>query len=159
MVLQPRGVELLCPNPGGVGRTLVCNVTGSIIMRIDVSVRGGTSQTVFYTTSQGASNAPTTLQGVMVSVLTSSSSRLTAQLVLPDQVDLLPVSIECSDGRIDTVLMYSLKYMGKKFIQFYNTFFKNEISIPFQNYQMPLGLYLSWKALVVTMSCDGHLPV
>jgi len=112
VVLQPRGIELLCPNPESVSRTLVCNVTGSIL-RMDVSIRSGTPQTVFYSSQQGSNNAPTNIHGVTTSILASSSTGLSAQLVLPDQRDLLPVSIECSNGQIDAILLYSLKYMGK----------------------------------------------
>ena len=110
VILRPQGLDLQCPSRRDVGRTLTCNVTGTIL-RWDVSLGGGTPQTVFFSSDH---TAPTTVLGAKASALASPSSQgISSRLTLPDWSDYSPVKVECSDGSLASVQVYSLKYIGK----------------------------------------------
>lgn len=112
-VLKPRGEEFLCPNTR-LSKTLICNVTGTVV-RWDVSVGSMSPTVIFFATSiPGVVNAPENISGIVISLLSVSSQGLSSQLVIPDRLDLLPISVECSPGI--EIINYSITYRGKKYM-------------------------------------------
>jgi len=101
---------LRCPSKTNASRTLLCNVTGTIL-RWDVSLNEGSPHTLFFTNGR---TSPGTINGAKASTIPTSSHGISSQLVLPDLKGYSSVKIECGDGSVALTQVYSLEYKGEK---------------------------------------------
>jgi len=100
---------LRCPSKTNASRTLLCNVTGTIL-RWDVSLNGGSPHTLFFSSDH---TTPTTIHGARASAMAISTYGISSQLVLPEWNGYSSVKIECGDGSAARTEVYSLVYTGE----------------------------------------------
>ena len=114
MELHPQGNEFICPSPSvQVSRTLTCNVSGTFLIW-SVSIRGNSPTTLTFSTIPASSNNPYNIDGIVATLILKSSNILSSQLVIPDNRNLLPITIQCEESGRDAVpLEYSLKSKGE----------------------------------------------
>ena len=114
MELHPQGNEFICPSPSlQVSRTLTCNVSGTFLIW-SVSTMSNSPITQTFTTIQSSSNAAYNINGIVTTLILKSSTILSSQLVIPDNRNLLPITIQCKKSGSGAVpLEYSLKSKGE----------------------------------------------
>ena len=112
--LHPQGNEFICPSPSvQVSRTLTCNVSGTFLIW-SVSIKGLSPTTQTYTNIPASSNAPYNYNGIVTTLILKSSNILSSQLVIPDNRNLFPITIQCKQSGSGAVpLEYSLKSKGE----------------------------------------------
>ena len=113
--LHPQGNEFICPTPSvQVSRTLTCNVSGANLIW-SVSIKGNSPiSQIFFTNIPSSSNAPYIYNGIVTTLILKSSNILSSQLVIPDNRNLLPITIQCKESGSGAVpLEYSLKSKGE----------------------------------------------
>ena len=118
MELHPLGNEFICPNPSvQVSRTLTCNVSGPYLIW-SVSTKGNsptTPTTHIFADLPSASNDPYSINGIVASLILKSSNIISSLLVIPDNYNLLPITIQCGESLSSSPvqLEYSLKSKGE----------------------------------------------
>ena len=79
-----------------------------------VSTMSNSPITQTFTTIQSSSNAPYNYNGIVTTLILKSSTILSSQLVIPDNRNLLPITIRCKKSGSGAVpLEYSLKSKGE----------------------------------------------
>ena len=104
----------ICPSPSvQVSRTLTCNVSGTIL-KWYISIKGNSPITQTFTNIPSSSNAPYNINGIITTLILKSSNILSSQLVIPDNRNLLPITIQCKESGSGAVrLEYSLQFKGE----------------------------------------------
>ena len=112
--LHPQGNEFICPSPSvQVSRTLTCNVSGTVLIW-SVSIKGNSPSTLTFSNIPSASNDPYNINGIVGSLILKSSNILSSKLVIPDNRNLLPITIQCKESGSGAVPQeYSLKSKGE----------------------------------------------
>ena len=108
--LHPQGNAFICPSPSvQVSITLTCNVSGTFVIW-SVSIKGNAPETQTFTNIPSSSNSPYNYNGIVTTLILKSSNILSSQLVIPDNRNLLPITIQCGSA---IRLEYSLQFKGE----------------------------------------------
>ena len=112
--LHPEGYEFICPSPSvQVSRTLTCNVSGTFLIW-SISTTGDSITTHTFADLPSSSNVPYDIKGIVATLILKSSNILSSELVIPDNRNLLPITIQCKESGSGAVpLEYSLKSKGE----------------------------------------------
>ena len=115
--LHHQGIVFICPSPSvQVSRTLTCNVSGTYLIYYGLYLFRVLHLQLSRLLIFQSCNAPYNINGIVASlILKPSNYILSSQLVIPDNHNLLPITIQCGESRSGSAvrLEYSLKSKGE----------------------------------------------
>ena len=111
--LRPSGLDSICPG-SNVSITVVCNLTwtSTNLLRWDVDPYNKDKSTVFHGKSSSS------FSGVIgdvgeISIISKTSSYIVTRLEVPDSRGLIPMTVTCGDGSVNSEQIYTIQYKGK----------------------------------------------
>ena len=112
--LRPLGEESICP---GINApiTVICNLTwtSTEVVRWDVDPNGISRQTVFHEKEKFNFSGMINNVG-NISIVSKTSSYIVTRLEVPDSQGLIPMTVTCGDGSLNSEQHYIIKHKGKK---------------------------------------------